>query len=51
MAALGGVTRSLGYGLDESAVAAVSQYRFEPGEKDGRAVPVFTNILIHFTLR
>ncbi len=44
------VTKSLGYGLDEQAVAAVTQWRFEPGEKDGVAVPVKATISINFKL-
>src|SRR6185312_14214386 len=34
------VIRPLGMGLDENAVAAVQQWRFEPGTKDGVPVPV-----------
>src|SRR5262249_20959288 len=32
--------RSLGMGLDEKAIEAVRTWRFEPGKKDGRPVPV-----------
>jgi TonB family protein len=34
------VIRPLGMGLDEEAVATISQWRFKPGMKDGKPVPV-----------
>ena len=34
------VIRSLGMGLDEKALQAVRGYRFKPGTKDGKPVPV-----------
>ena len=47
------VTRSLDktYGLDESAVAAARQWRFEPGRKDGKPVTVEVTLELTFTLR
>ena len=39
------------YGLDEGAVRAAKQWRFEPGTKDGVAVPVLITIDLSFTLR
>ena len=39
------------YGLDEQAVAALSQWRFEPGLKDGKPVPVRVTIEMRFWLR
>ena len=47
------VTRSLDqtYGLDEAAVAAARQWQFEPGKKDGKAVPVQVEIEMSFTLK
>jgi TonB family protein len=47
------VTRSLDktYGLDESAVAAARQWRFEPGRKDGKPVAVEVTLELTFTLR
>jgi TonB family protein len=35
------VVRSLGLGLDERAVDALKQWRFQPGTKNGQAVDVF----------
>lgn len=47
------VTRSLDeeYGLDEQAVKAVKQWRFRPGTKDGKPVPVRVSIDMTFTLK
>ena len=39
------------YGLDKQAVAALSQWRFEPGLKDGKHVPVRVNIEMRFRLK
>lgn len=44
------VVRSVGLGLDEKAIEAVSQWRFEPGTKDGRPVAVVVNIQVNFRL-
>ena len=44
------VTKSLGLGLDENAVAAVSRWRFSPGAKDGAAVAVETVVTVNFRL-
>jgi len=45
------ILRGLGYGLDEAAAAAVEQWKFVPGKKDGKPVAVTTHILINFSLR
>lgn len=44
------VGRSLGMGLDEKAVTAVSQWRFAPGTKDGEPVAVEATIEVNFRL-
>lgn len=44
------VMRSLGLGLDEKAIEAVRQWKFRPGTKDGRAVPVAASIEVTFRL-
>jgi TonB family protein len=44
------VVRSLGMGLDEKAIEAVKQWRFEPGKKDGKPVSIASQIQITFHL-
>ena len=44
------VTRGLGFGLDEQAVMAIGQWRFQPGAKDGVPVPVAAQIEVNFRL-
>ena len=44
------VSRSLGMGLDEKAVEAVKQWKFEPALKDGRPVAVQINVEVNFRL-
>jgi TonB family protein len=44
------VTRGLGFGLDEQAVKAIGQWRFQPGAKDGLPVPVQAQIEVNFRL-
>jgi bla regulator protein blaR1 len=39
------------YGLDEAAVAAMKQWRFKPGTKDGKPVPVRVQVEMTFTLK
>lgn len=47
------VSRSLDkeYGLDEQAVKATREWKFEPGKKDGKPVPVQVTIELTFTLK
>jgi protein TonB len=44
------VARSLGLGLDEKAIEAVNQWKFEPAQKDGRPVAVAINVEVTFRL-
>jgi TonB family protein len=45
------VTRGLGFGLDERAVAAVRQWRFAPARRLGVAVDVAVEVAMEFNLR
>lgn len=45
------IVRGLGFGLDEQAVDAVSQWKFKPGMKDGVAVTVAAQIEVNFRLQ
>ena len=46
------VVRSLDRGgLDEEAIAAVAQWRFEPGRRAGTPVDVLVTIMLDFTIR
>lgn len=42
------VISPLGFGLDESAIAAIQKWEFFPGQKDGKAVPVWATIEVNF---
>jgi len=44
------VERGVGWGLDEKALQAVSQYRFQPATKDGKPVPAKINVEVMFKL-
>jgi TonB family protein len=44
------VARSLGLGLDEKAMEAVSRWRFKPGMRSGRPVTVSATIEVNFHL-
>jgi TonB family protein len=44
------VTDGIGYGLDESAVDAISQWRFQPATKDGKAVAVWATVQVNYRL-
>ena len=47
------VTQSLDtkYGLDKQAIAALGQWRFEPGRKGGKPVPVRVDVEMRFSLK
>jgi TonB family protein len=38
-------------GLDQQALRSLREWRFKPGTRRGKAVPVFVNIEVAFTLR
>jgi TonB family protein len=44
------ISRSLGLGLDEKAIDAVRQWRFEPALKDGKPVAVKISVEVSFKL-
>jgi TonB family protein len=44
------ISRSLGMGLDQKAVEAVKQWKFEPAKKDGVPVAVQLNVEVNFRL-
>ena len=44
------VIRPLGLGLDQKAIEAVEKWRFNPGKKDGKPVPVQATIEVNFRL-
>lgn len=45
------VVRSLGYGLDETAVDAMRRWRFHPASRQGAAVDVVVEVAMEFRLR
>lgn len=44
------VLRSLGYGLDQEAIRAVQQWRFEPNLRNGQVIRVATYVPVRFRL-
>ena len=44
------VVQRLGMGLDEKALEAIGRYRFKPGTKDGRPVPVEITVEVDFRM-
>jgi TonB family protein len=42
--------RPIGFGLDESAVTAIRNARFEPALKDGKPVPVLLDLVVEFRI-
>jgi hypothetical protein len=44
------VGRPIGFGLDENAVAAIRNAKFEPALKDGKPVPVLLDLVVQFRI-
>ena len=44
------IVRSLGMGLDEKAIEAIRQWKFDAGRKDGVPVAVQVNVEVNFRL-
>jgi TonB family protein len=44
------ITQALGMGLDQKAIDAVTQWKFEPGKKNGEPVAVIATIQVNFRL-
>jgi TonB family protein len=44
------ILKGVGFGLDEKAVEAISQWKFKPGTRDGAPVPVQAQIEVNFRL-
>jgi protein TonB len=44
------ITRGIGLGLDEKAIAAVKQWQFQPAMKDGHPVAVLISVEVSFKL-
>jgi TonB family protein len=44
------LARSIGFGLDEKALDAVTQWQFKPGTRNGLPVPVVAQIEVNFRL-
>ena len=44
------VSRPIGFGLDENAVAAIKKAKFSPAIKDGKPVPVLLDLVMHFRI-
>jgi TonB family protein len=45
------VLQPLGAGLDEKAIAAVSQWKFDPATKDGKPFPITIAVEVNFRLK
>jgi TonB family protein len=44
------VSKALGLGLDQKAIEAVEKWRFNPGLKAGKAVPMQVPVAVEFQL-
>jgi protein TonB len=45
------ILRSIDPGLDQEAIRAAKHWRFDPGRKDGKPVPVVVTLELTFTVR
>jgi len=45
------VIKGMGWGLDENAIAAVQQWRFRPGTRNGEPVATVISVIVSFSLR
>jgi TonB family protein len=45
------VQKALGFGLDQKAIEAVRQWRFQPGKKDGQPVATRVSVVVNFLIR
>lgn len=45
------VLKPLQYGLDETAVEALRQWKYKPGKRDGQPVPVLMTVSVSFRLQ
>jgi TonB family protein len=45
------ITKSLDSGLDANAIKSIMAWRFQPGTKNGKAVPVLAKIEVNFRLK
>lgn len=45
------IVEGLGFGLDENAIAAVQQWRFIPGMRNGEPVATYMSVTLTFSLR
>jgi TonB family protein len=44
------IARGAGFGLDETAIEAIEAWRFSPGMKEGRPIPIMASVEVHFRL-
>ena len=44
------VLKGLGLGLDGKALEVVAEWRFAPGQKEGKPVPILATIQVNFRL-
>lgn len=44
------IARPIGFGLDENAVEAIRNAKFEPAMKDGKPVPVLLDLVVQFRI-